>query len=304
MGDATLMLTLPSFAKINWTLEVLGRRPDGYHELRTLLQTISLADELRFTPLDHGIEILTDSRDVPVDERNLVFRAASLLAQETGTDRGIRIELIKRIPVAAGLGGGSSNAAIALLALARLWSLDLSLTELCRLGARLGADVPFFLIGGTCLGVGRGDEIYALPDITSPPLLLVNVGLKLRTGEVYAALPPELTGPAPLAMMPFTFEAANRAMTVTGGVPALCNDLLRPVVERYSILREVQERLAAAGASATSMAGSGSTLFAIFESEATLIAAQGGMRKRGWWCVEARAIGRKEYRAAVRAMQP
>jgi 4-diphosphocytidyl-2-C-methyl-D-erythritol kinase len=296
------MLNLPSYAKINWTLEVLGRRPDGYHELRTLLQSISLADELRFTPLDHGIEIVTDSADVPADERNLAYRAASLLSSETGSDHGIRIELIKHIPVAAGLGGGSSNAAITLLALQRLWRLDLSVTELCKLGARLGADVPFFLIGGTCLGVGRGDEIHAMPDMEMPPLLLVNVGLALSTQEVYRNLPPELTAPAPLAMMPFTLEAANRAMTAGGGVPSVCNDLLLPVVERYPILREVLERLVAAGASVTSMAGSGSTLFAIFEREATLIAAQGEMRKHGWWCVQARAIGRKEYQAAVRAM--
>src|SRR5262249_53277396 len=196
-------------------------------------------------------------------------------------------------PVAAGLGGGSSNAAITLLTLDRLWSLDLGLTRLCRLGASLGADVPFFLIGGTCLGIGKGDEVYRVSEIESPPLVLVNTGLALSTKEVYASLPHELTVPAPLAMMPFTFEAANRAMRAGGEFPAVCNDLLRPVVERYPILREVQERLVAAGASVTSMAGSGATLFAIFESEVTLFAVQGELRRQCWCCVQASVIGRQ-----------
>ncbi len=171
-----MTFTLPSFAKINWTLEVLGRRADGYHELRTLLQTISLCDELRFTSRSCGIEITCDVPDVPCDETNLAHRAATLLNASTGIHRGVLIEITKRIPVAGGLGGGSSNAAVTLIALQRLWNLHLTPRDLFALGSQLGADVPCFFLGGTCLGIGRGDEVYPLADIQAEHLLLVNAG--------------------------------------------------------------------------------------------------------------------------------
>src|SRR5262245_2390861 len=134
-------MIFPSFAKINWTLEILGRRPDGYHELRTLLQTVDLADELSFTPQEHGIEVECDHPAVPCDESNLVYRAAAALAELSGVRRGVRIAIKKRIPVAAGLGGGSSNAAVTLLALQRLWGIDLAPRDQFKLGSRLGSDV-------------------------------------------------------------------------------------------------------------------------------------------------------------------
>src|SRR6266852_1766105 len=148
-------IQIQSYAKINWTLDVLFKRDDGYHELRTIYQTVSLHDTLTITETDGPIEIDCDDPRVPCDETNLVFKAAALLREAAGTSKGARIEIEKRIPVAAGLGGGSSNAAATLLALIKLWQLEIDERELTHIAATLGSDVPFFLIGGTALGVGR-----------------------------------------------------------------------------------------------------------------------------------------------------
>ena len=295
-----MTFSLPSFAKINWTLEVLGRRTDGYHELRTLLQTISLCDELRFTRLERGIEITCNAPDVPCDETNLVYRAAALLNAVTGLNRGVRIEITKRIPAAGGLGGGSSNAAVTLIALQRLWDVALAPRDLFALGAKLGADVPCFFLGGTCLGIGRGDEVYPLADIKAEHLLLINAGISVPTREVYADLPPELTNPQPAAMMPFALEAAYRSVSLQSGPPTqLSNDLERPVLARYPLLSEIKQRLTQAGACATLMSGSGSTIFGIFDSATTRDDAHKNLSQTGWWCAEARTLSRAEYRAAL-----
>src|SRR5205085_2758697 len=140
------LLTLPSFAKINWTLEVLGKRPDAYHELRTLLQTLSVADELTFELAEQGIELKSAHPALPLGETNLIYRAAKLLSDFTDCHLGVRVRIKKNLPLAAGLGGGSSNAAMTLLALQRLWGLRLDTRDLFKLGAQLGADVPFFFI--------------------------------------------------------------------------------------------------------------------------------------------------------------
>src|SRR5262245_61384787 len=207
-----MALNLPSFAKINWTLEILGKRPDGYHEVRTLLQTVSVADELTFELTGQGIAIHCDHPEVPCDETNLVHRAAKLLGDFTGAGKGVRIRINKRLPVAAGLGGGSSNAAVTLLALQKLWDIRVAPRDLFSLGAKLGADVPFFFIGGTCLGVGRGDEIYPLADVNEEFLLLVNAGVAITTRDVYADLPVELTNQRGVIKMPLSLEAAYAAI--------------------------------------------------------------------------------------------
>jgi 4-diphosphocytidyl-2-C-methyl-D-erythritol kinase len=296
-----MTLTLPSFAKINWTLEVLGRRADGYHELRTLLQTVSLCDELRFTSLGRGIEIACDAPGVPCDETNLVYRAAALLNEFTGLNRGARIEITKRIPTAGGLGGGSSNAAVTLMALQRLWEVELAPRDLFALGAKLGADVPCFFLGGTCLGIGRGDEVYPLSDITAEHLLLVNAGLAVPTREVYSNLPPELTNPPPAAMMPLTLEAAYRSVSRQSGPPTqVSNDLERPVLARYPLISEIKERITQAGARAALMSGSGSTVFGIFDSAARRDAAHSDLSQTGWWCAPSRTLSRAQYQAALK----
>lgn len=298
-----MRLTLPSRAKINWTLEILGKRPDGYHELRTLLQTVDLADTLTFTTIESGISIECDHPEVPLDERNLVHKAARLLLDHAGIERGVRIEITKRIPTAAGLGGGSSNAAVALLALCELWGLDLKMSELVSLGSRIGADVPFFFIGGTCLGIGRGDEVYPVGEITAEFMLLVNGGILVPSRDVYASLPAHLTNPAN-PVIPVSHrvvcETSRRAST-----PALLldpesewmrNDLELPVFAKHPRIATVRQQLLDLGASKSMMSGSGSTVFALFDDDRRRQQATDTLRQNGWWCAPVKTVSRKDYR--------
>jgi 4-diphosphocytidyl-2-C-methyl-D-erythritol kinase len=301
-----MTLTLPSYAKINWTLEILGKRADGYHELRTLLQTVSLADELSFTPIEQGIEVICDHPDVPCDETNLVYRAAKSLSDFTPVRRGVRIAINKRIPIAAGLGGGSSNAAVTLLALQKLWGLDLAPRDLFEIGSGLGSDVPFFFLGGTCLGVGRGDEIYPFVEIEAEYLLLVNAGIRVETREVYANIPPQLTNFKSVGKMPLSLEAAYANTAMQSGQSRtvwarLHNDLEIPVLARHQLLGEIKERIKRLGACGVLMSGSGSTIFAIFDSEGARSGALSDLSKIGWWCVPARTLCRNEYRQMLSA---
>lgn len=302
-------LTLPSFAKINWTLEILGKRPDGYHELRTLLQTLSVGDELTFELIESGIELQSTHPDLPLDETNLIYQAAQSLAEFTDCHKGVRVTINKHLPMAAGLGGGSSNAAVTFLALIKLWNLKVEPQDLFRLGAKLGADVPFFFIGGTCIGVGRGDEIYPTEEITGQHLLLVNAGIAVPTREVYGNLPPELTNPGAITNIPVSLRATYDAMSnrqASSGTfsPVLQNDLEPPVLTRHPLLAEIKQQLLANGARGVLMSGSGSTIFALFDSEAIRSVAQHNLQTsnelaNGWWCAPARTLNRREYRQAL-----
>ncbi|MGD0766276.1 MAG: 4-(cytidine 5'-diphospho)-2-C-methyl-D-erythritol kinase [Dehalococcoidia bacterium] len=192
-----MRLRLVSAAKLNWTLEVLGRRDDGYHEISTVLQTLDLHDEIVLSTA-LALELKLSGRvdelgDLP-PERNLAYRAAIALREEAGDERlGALIELEKAVPAAAGLGGGSSNAAAVLRGLNRLWGLGLSLSELSVIGSKLGADVPFFLRGGTAQAGGRGDEVIPFPNVRPQSLLLAVPSLRLpgKTAHMYGHLTPE-----------------------------------------------------------------------------------------------------------------
>jgi 4-diphosphocytidyl-2-C-methyl-D-erythritol kinase len=304
-----IVLKLPSFAKINWTLEILGKRPDGYHELRTLLQTLSVGDELTFEARESGIELHSNHPALPLDETNLIYRAAQSLAEFTGCRQGVRVTINKQLPMAAGLGGGSSNAAVTLLALLKLWDIQIEPRDLFRLGAKLGADVPFFFIGGTCLGVGRGDEVYPTAEIEAKHLLLVNAGIAVPTREVYGNLPPELTNPGAVTNIPVSLRAAydaisNRQAPSGTFLPVLHNDLEPLVLTRHPLLTEIKQQLWANGARGVLMSGSGSTIFALFDSEAIRSVAQQNLQTNsrqanGWWCAPARTLNRREYRQAL-----
>ena len=292
----------PSFAKINWTLEILGRRADGYHELRTILQTVEVCDQLQFAATESEIALTCDNPAVPCDETNLVHRAAILLKELTGCDKGAKIDLQKRIPIGAGLGGGSSNAAITLLALAKLWELEVAPRDLFRLGAQLGADVPFFFFGGTGIGIGRGDEVYPMADIAADYLLLVNPGVNVPTREIYGNLSSELTSPRAVNKMPFSLEAAYARMRGTqcqSGSWKLRNDLERQALALYPLIGQVKRRLIEWNAAAVLMSGSGATVFAVFESEAARAQAMNELSDTGWWCAATRTLNRDKYQAAV-----
>jgi 4-diphosphocytidyl-2-C-methyl-D-erythritol kinase len=292
-----MSLVIPSFAKINWTLEILGRRADGYHELRTILQTVEVCDQLQFATTESGIVLTCDHPDVPCDETNLIYRAVMLLQELTGCDKGVRVDLQKRIPMGAGLGGGSSNAAVTLLALTRLWELEVAPRDLFRLGSQLGSDVPFFFFGGTGIGIGRGDEVYPMADIAAEHLLLVNPGVHVPTREIYGNLPSELTSLPALNNMPFSLEAAYARMH--GAQWNLRNDLERPALALYPLIEQVKERLRELNAAAVLMSGSGATVFAVFESEAARAQAMNELSHTEWWCAVTRTLSREKYQAAL-----
>jgi len=191
-------------AKINLLLHVKGKREDGYHDIVTVMQAIDLYDELLIEKADN-LELICTSPDIPSDEKNLVYKAAVKLREFTGINEGARISLKKNIPVAAGLGGGSSDAAAALSGLNRLWGLGLTVETLCGLGREIGSDIPFFLGGPTAAGYGRGDELIRLSNETDYWYLLVNPGIMISTAWVYSQVDisanDENNPPLPVAML-------------------------------------------------------------------------------------------------------
>ncbi len=257
-----------ALAKINLSLKVLQKRPDGYHELRTIYQTISLGDviDIEFLP-GWGMQIELESNVAIAD--NLVVRAAQRVMEAMGITGGVRFRLQKRIPMGAGLGGGSSDAAAVLLALPVLAGRVPGPAMLAGLAAELGSDVSFFLLGGTALGVGRGTEVHPLPDAGAAPGLLVAPGIHISTGEAYAALGRDLTWRAAPNNMS-SFEALSWSLGHGSVAEAWAahgeNDFEPFVFRRYPELARVRRRLLKAGARRAMLSGSGSSLFGIFTS--------------------------------------
>lgn len=215
-----------------------------------------------------------DSNKVPLDDTNLIVRAALLLRKQTGGDnRGANIKLLKRIPVRAGLGGGSSNAAVALLGLARLWKLEIGLKDLAEISAQLGADVPFFFFGGTVIGRGRGERLEALSDVSPKHLIVVMPEAEVATSEAYAKLHrPFLTKPQAAAILSglhrksndFTFFESTQGSELNGN---LHNDFESVVMEIHSLIAQAKENLLKQGAQAALLSGSGASVFGVFETQ-------------------------------------
>jgi len=288
-----------SFAKINWTLDVLGKRSDGYHELRTIYQTVGLADEVTVERTRApGVDVTTDGIDVPDGPANLAHRAATafLEATDLGDRFGVRIRIRKEIPSGGGLGGGSSNAATTLLALERLTRTRLSADRRFEIARQLGADVPLFLVGGTILGVGRGDEVYALADAPPRHLVLANPGVHVPTAGVFSRLGSVLTHQGPMAIMPFTFHAAFR---IHEGPTSVGNDLEKVVVSDFPEVGIAREALLGAGAARAWMTGSGATVVGIFESAGAAVSAVDVLSDRGLWARAVETIDRSAYRRAL-----
>lgn len=264
-------LRLASRAKINLHLKVLFPRPDGYHELRTVFQTIDLADRLELSPAADGeLTLACDQPGVPTDERNLCLRAARSLQQQAGRLRGARIRLEKRIPVQAGLGGGSSNAAATLWGLNALWGLGLSLETLADLGGRLGADVPFFFLGGTVFGLGRGDELVSLPDLPAVPVVLVCPPVAISTAWAYGQLNFSLTKTTTdNKIRPLRRALIDGRYFLDHGE----NDFEAVAFPEHPLLLQIRDSLLESGATRAMMSGSGSVVFGIFDSEAAVGAA-------------------------------
>src|SRR3984893_10312910 len=272
-------IQIKSYAKINWTLDVLFKREDGYHELRTIYQTVSLHDTLTIAETHGPIETVCDDPRVPCDETNLAFKAAQSLGEATGTSRGARIEIEKRTPVAAGLGGGSSNAAATLLALVKLWQVEVDERELSRIAAALGSDVPFFLIGGTALGVGRGEQVSSIEQLHCEHLLLVNPGFAVSTRDAYEKLS-RLTRPEAANNIPLTLVSAKGI----SGLPLVArNDLEEAVIAAHPEIAEVKRRLLSLGARLAQMSGSGATVFGVFDNSQLIERDEDEVRAAGCW---------------------
>jgi len=249
--------TYRSFAKINLHLEVVGRRPDGYHELRTIFQTVDLHDLLTVEGAD-VLELVVKG-EAPPGAGNLVHRAARAFLDRFARGRGARLILEKRIPTGGGLGGGSSDAATTLVALADLLGARPSTDELLEIARRLGADVPYFLTGGTALGLGRGDEVRSLPDLPEETLWLVVPPVHVPTAAVFAALPEAGGGPDP-DVAPILEGRWSGGLALLPGR----NDLTATVLAGYPEVRTVYNALIRAGASCVRLSGSGATVFAVF----------------------------------------
>jgi len=253
-------ITLPAYAKINLSLEVLGRRQDGFHEVTTILQSIDLADEVRIDP-HHQIELTCTG--IEASDDNLILRAAHLLREVTGVRHGCAIHCEKRISVGAGLGGGSSDAGAALVGLRRLWNLKMGTEELIGLAARLGADVPFTLQGGTAHATGTGATIAPLPH--TPPQWLVLVPLaaetSTKTAEMYRSLTSRDFGDG-------SRVGAQLAAMRSGRIDYehVGSAFERAARERWPAVARALDALADSGAEAASVSGAGPSVFGLYPS--------------------------------------
>jgi len=281
VADARWLMikTILAPAKINLCLHVLGRRSDGYHDLAMLMQRVSLFDEVRLRLVEGaGVSTLCHGLEMPAGEENLTSRAARLLLQESGVSRGVEIELIKHIPVAAGLGGGSSDAAAVLLGLNELAGLGRTRQDLMQLGVRLGADVPFFVLEHAAWATGIGDRLEPVASLPEVFYVLVNPGFPVSTAWVYQNLGLTSSGDvAKLRKFPRTTE---------GLVRLLHNDLERVTGLCHAEIASMRQRLVAHGAVGSLMSGSGATVFGVFTDKALADrAAEVIGSETGWWAV-------------------
>ena len=256
--------------KVNLLLNILGRRPDGFHELETIMQPVNLFDHLQFTREGGGIQLTCSDPGLPTDSRNLVHRAAAAFVEQAGIKDGVRIHLEKKIPMAAGLGGGSGNAATTLLALNELFSSPLSLAQLDQIAASLGSDIPFFLQDKPVLAIGRGEKVTSLapfPALYGAAFLLIHPGFGIATAWAYKEL---ARFPAAFNGQPGRAEklvALLNAFDLSAAGAAFYNSLEAPALDKYPLLALYQEFLRAQGAAVALMSGSGSTTFAIARSK-------------------------------------
>ena len=300
-------LSLPSFAKINWSLQILGKRPDGYHEVKTILQTISLHDDIHFevTPASE-LALTCDTAGIPTDDRNLVIRAAEALKARYGVNRGASIRLEKRIPTQAGLGGASSNAAVSLLALTKLWRIDSTPAAQLEIAAGLGADVPFFLMGGCALATGTGATVSSLPDCPEFHLIVVKPRAAVVTAEAYAAVSSSaLTTMNTATILASLHEGGDLNDSFLwppsdNRVGHLRNDFESVIFDIDPEIRRTKETLLEAGALGALLAGSGSSVFGIFADRETQQRAMDKFQpEAGWHVFPCVTVSRNEYDRAL-----
>ena len=237
---------LKAYAKINLGLDVIGRLPDGYHQVKMVMQTVGIYDELTFERAEQGIQITTDSGILPTDENNLIYKAARLMMEKYRIEEGIRVHLQKNIPIAAGMAGGSTDAAAAMQGMNRLFRLGVPKEELMREAVSIGADVPYCLLGGTALAEGIGEELTVLPPV---PDMVLLVAKKIEH--------PDIDG----------IVSAIREQSMDGILERMENVLETVTIPAHPVIAGLKERMLELGAKRSLMSGSGPTVFGVFESE-------------------------------------
>ena len=277
-------LQLKAPAKVNYRLDVLGKRADGYHDLRMIMQRVDLCDEIEISLSERpGIRVACGRAGVPDGPGNIAWRAADALLKLSGREVGIDISITKKIPVAAGLGGGSSDAATVLMGVNELLELGLSDERLMEIGVKLGADVPFFIFKKPALAEGIGNLLTALDQVPELWVVLVNPGIHCSTAWVYQNL--QLTRKEDAAIVSRSYGSLDEVCAV------LANDLEPVTFARFPAVQELKELLIKQGARGALMSGSGSTVFGLFADESSARCAADEIAKaRGWFSVAVRTI--------------
>jgi 4-diphosphocytidyl-2-C-methyl-D-erythritol kinase len=275
-------ITLSAPAKVNYRLDVMGRRPDGYHDLRMIMQPIDLCDQVTIArSAVRGIRVTCGTAGVPDGEGNIAWRAARALFDPQGAGFGLEIAISKRIPVAAGLGGGSSDAAAVLLGVNRLLGLGLDRQRLMAVATPLGADVPFFLLGGPALAEGIGERLTPLEGIPAAWLALVNPGIPVSTAWAYNNVNLSLTTGHRIPYIPLFYGTLVEVAAI------LANDLEQVTMGAHPVIGQIKERLLAAGALGTLMSGSGPTVFGLFADQHAAEEASAALATETGWFTRA-----------------
>ena len=301
MDGSPVPVAIRAYAKINLDLRVLGPRADGFHELRTVFQTISLHDTITCVPREGPFSIECDAAGVPLDRSNLIWRAADALwraLRRSGPARDTVVRLDKRIPLQAGLGGGSADAAATLVALARAWRVPVRPAQLTDVGGPLGADVPFFLAGGTALGLGRGDEIYPLADLPRHWVVLLLPGFGVSSREAYDWYDAERD----LARGAIGREPQYVPGPWPSRAAQMINDLEAAIARHHPEIDQMKAALRRAGAVAAAMSGSGSAVFGLFQKRREALGASARLSGSGWRVLLTESLGRGEFARRSRAI--
>lgn len=267
-----------AYAKINLGLDVIRKREDGYHEVKMIMQNIGLCDELTFERQAEGITLKIDRVDLPTDGNNLIYRAARLIKEEYGITEGVRIRLKKKIPIAAGLAGGSTDAAAVFHGMNSLFDLGMTIDKMCELGVKIGADVPYCILGGTALAEGIGEKLTPLPDAPGAVVLLAKPDISVSTKEVYQNLHVE-----ELRVHP-DIDGMTKAIIrrdLQGILERMDNVLEYVTINRYPVIDEIKNFMKEQGALRALMSGSGPTVFGIFEKQEQAAAAYLKIKESG-----------------------
>lgn len=252
-------LTLSAPAKINYLLDVIGKRPDGYHELRMIMQRVNLCDQITLTLTNKPeIQVTCDTKGAPDGPKNIAWKAARALLDLAQSKSGVHIGITKNIPVAAGLGGGSSDAAAVLMGMNELLQCGFTDQELMNAGCKIGADVPFFIFKKTALAEGIGEKLTPLPEMPKCWILLINPGVHVSTAWVYRSL--QLTKKGGLNILPKFFTSLEDIVAI------LSNDLESVTIPAFPVIAAIKSRLMELGATGSMMSGSGPTVFGMFEN--------------------------------------